>query len=203
MDMPLRALKDGVELTRRTSSASKRSMVAAIDSGGRPTQAEFHDAISSRSDRWFAACLRITRNRDLAEDAVQEALLSAWDKRDQFQRTATLETWIHRIAVNAALQLMRRERPNRFQPLAAEIVDDADSPEQGAWDQDVAAFLTVAFKHLSDVERVCFVLKHMEQWRLKEIADELDTEVGSVKQALFRAVKKLRGRMEDIRSVCS
>jgi RNA polymerase sigma-70 factor (ECF subfamily) len=176
-------------------------MVAAIEPGGRPTQAEFHDAISRRSDRWFAACLRITRNPDLAEDAVQEALLCAWDKREQFQRTASLATWIHRIAVNAALQLMRKERPNRFNPLATEIVDETDSPEQGVRDQDVGAVLTAAFKHLSEVERVCFVLKHMEQWRLKEIANELNTDVGSVKQAVFRAVKKLRERIPDIRSV--
>ena len=42
-----------------------------------PTQAEFHEAISTRTDRWYSACLKITRNRDLAEDAVQDALLSA------------------------------------------------------------------------------------------------------------------------------
>lgn len=175
-------------------------MVAAIEPG-RPTQAEFHDAISRRADRWFAACLRITRNPDLADDAVQEALLSAWDKRHQFHYTSSLETWIHRIAINAALQLLRRERPNRFQPLAAEIVSETDSPEQDARDDDVGTLLAEAFKHLTDVERVCFVLKHMEQWRLKEIADELDTDVGSVKQALFRAVKKLRVTVPDMLSV--
>ena len=49
-----------------------------------PTQAEFHETISTRSDRWYSACLKITRNRDLAEDAVQDALLSAWNKRHQF-----------------------------------------------------------------------------------------------------------------------
>ncbi|HEX2139075.1 MAG TPA: sigma-70 family RNA polymerase sigma factor [Woeseiaceae bacterium] len=175
-------------------------MVAAIERSGRPTPAEFHAAIASRSDYWFAACLRITRNRDLAEDAVQEALLCAWQKRDQFQRTSRLETWIHRIAVNAALQLMRKERPDRFQPLPSEAVAPAESPEQDAWDRDIAAVLTAAFKYLSDAERVCFVLKHMEQWRLREIADELDTDVGAVKQALFRAVKKLRVKVPDIRA---
>lgn len=175
--------------------------MASIEPGGRPTQADFHDAISRRSDRWFAACLRITRNADLAEDAVQEALLCAWNKRDQFQRTASLETWIHRIAVNAALQLLRKERPDRFQPLTSEAVGGADSPEQGVRDEEVGAILAGAFKHLSDAERVCFVLKHLEQWRLREIADELGTDVGPVKQALFRAVKKLRARVPDMRSV--
>ena len=54
----------------------------------------------------FSACLKITRNRAMAEDAVQEALLSAWAKRSQFHHDSRLDTWIHRIAVNAALQLI-------------------------------------------------------------------------------------------------
>lgn len=176
-------------------------MVAALRRSGGPTPAEFHEAISTRSDRWFAACLRITRNRDLAEDAVQEALLSAWDKRAQFQGTSSLDTWIHRIAINAALQLMRKERPNRFSPLSPDMVGEADSPEQEQQDRDAEAALAAGFSYLSDTERVAFVLKHMEQWRLAEIAGELDTNVGVVKQAIFRAVRKLRATMPDIRSV--
>ena len=92
-------------------------MVAILQNQHVPTRADFHDAISARGDRWYAACLRITRDRDLAEDAVQDALLSAWNKRDQFDRSARLETWIHRIAVNAALQLLRKRRPDTFEAL--------------------------------------------------------------------------------------
>ena len=55
-----------------------------------------------------------------------------------------------------------------------------------------------AAEGLSELERVCFVLKHLEQWRLKEIAAELGAGVGTVKQALFRAVKKLRVRMTSL-----
>lgn len=176
-------------------------MVAAIERGGRPTQAEFHAAIANRSDRWFSACLRITRSAELAEDAVQEALLSAWHKRDQFQRSASLETWIHRIAVNAALQLIRKQRPDRFEALEAEPADDADSPEQEMSNRDVGRSLKAALARLSDIERICFVLKHLEQWRLSEIAEELETNVGTVKQAIFRAVRKLRASMGNIRSI--
>src|SRR5688572_3818544 len=79
-------------LTNPGTPASKDEMVAAFERS-LPTQAEFHEAISSRSDRWFSACLRITRNPELAEDAVQEALLSAWHKRHQFQHEARLDTW--------------------------------------------------------------------------------------------------------------
>ena len=67
--------------------------------------------LSERSVRWYNACLRITRDADLAADAVQEALLKAWDRRDEFRGESDLDTWIHRIALNAAIDLMRRRRP--------------------------------------------------------------------------------------------
>jgi RNA polymerase sigma-70 factor, ECF subfamily len=175
-------------------------MVAVLERGGLPTQAEFHAAISNRSDRWFSACLRITRSRELAEDAVQEALLAAWNKRHQFHGGSSLETWIHRIAINAALQLIRKQRPAIFEPFDEGLADGAASPERDVADDDFGATLAAAFRHLTEIERVCFVLRHMEQWKLKEIADEIGTNEGRVKQALFRGVKKLRVKMADMRS---
>lgn len=172
-----------------------------MQGGPEPTQAEFHEAITHRADRWFAACLKITRNRALAEDAVQEALLSAWAKRSQFHHDSKLDTWIHRIAVNAALQLLRKNRPAVFDPLDFEIVDDAESHEDSQHNDEIERDLEKAMQQLSDIERVCFVLKHLEQWRLKEIAEELDTNIGTVKQALFRGVRKLRKRMTALQGV--
>ncbi|MEJ2299257.1 MAG: sigma-70 family RNA polymerase sigma factor [Woeseiaceae bacterium] len=160
-----------------------------------PTRADFHAAIAARGDRWFAVCLRITRDRDLAEDAVQDALLSAWNKRDQFDRSARLDTWIHRIAVNAALQLLRKKRPASFDPLEEDILDTSDMPESRTAAHELGDRLSAALAELSELERVCFVLKHLEQWRLKEIAEHLGTSDGTVKQAVFRAVRKLRPRM--------
>ncbi len=176
-------------------------MVAVMQGGPDPTQAEFHEAITNRADRWFAACLKITRNRALAEDAVQDALLNAWAKRSQFHHGARLDTWIHRIAVNAALQLIRKQRPAAFEPLDFEIPDDADSQEDVQHAGDLERDLDNALINLSDIERVCFVLKHLEQWRLREIAEELDTNIGTVKQALFRGVRKLRPRMTGLQGV--
>ena len=166
--------------------------------GSTPTQAEFHEAISNRSDRWYSACLKITRNRDLAEDAVQDALLNAWNKRHQFDRSARLDTWIHRIAINAALQLLRKSRPGVFEAFEDEVEGPTPSPDHVRADEELGESLAAALQHLSEVERVCFVLKHLEQWRLKEIADEINSNVGTVKQAIFRAVRKLRVRMASL-----
>ena len=170
-------------------------MVAILQQQHEPTRADFHDAISARGDRWYAACLRITRDRDLAEDAVQDALLSAWNKRHQFDRSARLETWIHRIAVNAALQLLRKRKPETFESLEQDVVDDGGSPETATQTRELGSLLAAALSRLSDMERACFVLKHLEQWRYAEIANELGTNDGRVKQAVFRAVRKLRPHM--------
>jgi RNA polymerase sigma-70 factor (ECF subfamily) len=179
--------------------ASKGEMAAALERS-LPTQAEFHEAISSRSGRWFSACLRITRDAALAEDAVQEALLHAWHKRHQYQGDARLDTWIHRIAINAALTIVRRRRPGIFEPLEDDIADSGNSPEGELAKRDLGDGLTTALRDLTGLEQICFVLKHLEQWRLKEIAAELDTTVSVVKQALFRGVKKLRVTMADMQS---
>ncbi len=175
-------------------------MVSVMKQASGPTQAEFQEVIASRADRWYSVCLKITRNRDLAEDAVQDALLSAWNKRHQFDRSARLDTWIHRIAVNAALQLLRKSRPGIWEPLETDVPDEVASLDDARAEQELDKELTMALQHLTEIERVCFVLKHLEQWRLKEIAEELNTSIGTIKQAIYRAVKKLRVSMANRRS---
>ena len=168
--------------------------------GSLPTEIEFQQAIAARTDRWYSACMRITGDRHLAEDAVQDALLSAWNKRAQFDRTARLDTWIHRIVVNAALQIIRKRRPATWTSLDYEIEDSSAVPETEHAISELSDDLGRALQRLSDIERVCFILKHLEQWRLKEIAQELDVSIGTIKQALFRAVKKLRVSMRQLRN---
>lgn len=176
----------------------KASMVAVMTIGGMPTQADFHKAISEKSDRWYSACLKITRNPDMAADAVQDALLNAWKKRHQFEQSARLDTWIHRIAINAALTLIRKSKPGIFEPLVADVESETVTPERAWEEHELESDLAQALARLTEVERVCFVLKHLEQWRGKEIAVELKLTEGRVKQAVFRAVKKLRISMQEL-----
>ncbi len=164
-----------------------------------PSPAEFHAAIGRGGDAWFRACLQITGDRDLASDAVQDALLKAWDRRQQFKGQSRLDTWIHRIAVNAALELLRGSRPERWETLESEPTDDRRRPDEQHERRVLARHFEGSLEGLSELERLCVVLKHVEQWRLKEIADELGSSVGTVKQALFRGIKKLRTELSDLR----
>lgn len=175
-------------------------MAAVIDGMSVPTKADFHQAITERASQWYSLCFKITRDAHLAEDAVQDALISAWTKRHQFEYSARLDTWISRIAVNSALQLLRKRHPERWEVLETEVRDTS----AGLFEQRHAAELDLdlgaALKKLSEFERVCFVLKHLQQWRLQEIADLLDTNIGRTKQGVYRATQKLRMSMEHLRS---
>ena len=164
-----------------------------------PTQQDFHRAIGQRANAWYAACLKITGNDAMAQDAVQEALTSAWSKRDQFHGEAKLETWIHRIAVNCALGALRRQKPTQWGQQEL-LPDPGPSPLDARLEQELGRDLQTALAALTDLERVCFVLKHLEQWRLAEIAEHLDTKVDAVKQALFRALRKLRKSMAHLKA---
>ena len=129
---------------------------------------------------------------------MQDALLTAWNKRHQFDGAARLDTWIHRIVVNAALQLLRKQKPGRHEPLEIDPADDGETPDEAGYGAELGDRLSAALGHLTDMERACFVLKHLEDWRLGEIADELGMNTGAVKQAVFRAVHKLRKHMSGL-----
>lgn len=134
----------------------------------------------------------------MAADAVQDALLNAWNKRHQFESTARLDTWIHRIAINAALNQIRKNKPGVFEPLETDVESDTSTPHSALEDHELESSLAKSLARLTEVERVCFVLKHLEQWRVKEIAEKLALNEGRIKQAVFRAVKKLRLSMQDM-----
>lgn len=162
----------------------------------------FHAVVNERGGRWYNACLRITADAALAEDAVQDALLRAWNRRSDFRGDAELDTWVHRIALNAAIDLVRRRKPRRLAEVHAEVVanlamaEPVPSPESDYAHQALARDLSAAMDRLTDVERQTFVLKHIEGWRLEEIAEAQHTNVNNAKQTLFRAVRKLRADLD-------
>jgi RNA polymerase sigma-70 factor, ECF subfamily len=162
---------------------------------------DFHVVLNAKSGRWYNACLRITRDAQLAEDAVQEALLKAWGQRSSFRGGADLDTWIHRIALNAAIDIMRRTRPATDEPHDFDQHADngENSPEAAYRSRALGKDMASAMERLTLIERECFVLKHVEGWRMDEIAKQQNTNVNNTKQTLFRAVKKLRADLNQWR----
>jgi RNA polymerase sigma-70 factor, ECF subfamily len=154
----------------------------------------FQTVLEERSPRWYNACLRITRDADLAADAVQEALLKAWHRRDDFRGEAALDSWIHRIALNAAIDLTRRRKTRAEDELDddAHVAQANEQPENELTNKAFVSDVDQALQRLTTRERQAFVLKHVEDWRIDEIAETLQTNPNNVKSILFRAVRKLR-----------
>ena len=167
-------------------------MLTLLKSWVRPDA--FHAVLQERSGRWYNACLRITRDAEMAADAVQEALLKAWDRRDDFRGDAALDSWIHRIALNAAIDMTRRRKTRAEDELDEDGYEapPASGPESDYSLEALGEDLSSALRRLSAMERQAFLLKHIEGWRLDEIAESLQINIPAVKHALFRAVKKLR-----------
>ncbi len=147
---------------------------------------------------WRAAW-RVLGDGEAAEDAVQEAFLHAWRALDRFDDRSELSTWLYRIAVNAALD---RWRQNRRRPAPAPLPQAPDgelltataepSPLRRAASAEVARRTRRALVGLPAAERTAFLLRHFEGRSIAEIAAALGTRESAAKQAVFRAVRKLR-----------
>jgi RNA polymerase sigma-70 factor, ECF subfamily len=169
----------------------------------------FRKIVEMHSRSLWRAAYRILEDASAAEDAVQSAFLHAWRALDRFDDRAQLSTWLYRIAMNAAIDL-RRERTRR-QALAGSLPEDekgqvtVTSPEpdphrQAVWRQ-LADRAREAIGDLSEVERTAVLLRHFEGCTTAEIARALGGDESAAKQAVFRAVRKLRAVLVPLMEV--
>ena len=153
-------------------------------------------------------CQRLLGDAAAAEDALQDAFLNAWRGLERFDGRSAFGSWLHRIAVNAALGQLRQRRPevsldvehdedDHHAPL---LPDSHEDPFEHASGQQFGRRLAVALESLSVVERSAFVLRHFEHYPLEEIAAVLGCNVNACKQSVFRAVRKLRLALTPSRS---
>lgn len=155
----------------------------------------------------FRVAYRITGNESDTDEVVQEAFLRAYQKLPSFQAQATFSTWVYRIAVHCAFDLVnRRQRdapPKLADNTSADFIPDrpdtAAGPEQLLLSRELGAQQEHAMHSLTDLERTAFVLRHVEDRSTAEIATALHIAPNAAKQAVFRAVQKMRQRLASLR----
>jgi RNA polymerase sigma-70 factor, ECF subfamily len=153
----------------------------------------------------YRLAFRITGNPEDAEEAAQEAFFRAYRKLDTFQLHSSFSTWVNRIAMNTALNLVERRsrdashaahrldaEPARDGTPPLQLRDHAAGPEQTLLAAESAHLREAAMNSLTPMERTAFTLRHMEDLPIAEIAEALRVPSNSAKQAVFRAVSKLR-----------
>ncbi|MCO8271711.1 RNA polymerase subunit sigma-70 [Actinoplanes sp. TRM 88003] len=151
-------------------------------------------------------CYRMLGSFEDAEDTVQETFLRAWRRRETFEGRSTFRAWLYRIATNACLDRLARNRPEPatggevlwLQPYPDRLLDelpagDADEPESLVVARETIelAYL-VAVQHLAPRPRAVLILRDVLGWPAKDVAELLGDSVNSVNSALQRARAGLR-----------
>ena len=147
---------------------------------------------------------RMTGNPQDAEDVVQETFLKAYRQLGRFESRANFGTWLHRIAVNCSIDLIRSRKHQETGHDAADLdlLDSADdqrvdpSPERLMLSTEVQEKVGRAMAKLTPMERAAFVLRHFEGQSIDDISRALGLKANAAKHSIFRAVRKMRLALE-------
>jgi RNA polymerase sigma-70 factor (ECF subfamily) len=144
------------------------------------------------SSKLFSLCLKYSKNYAQAEDNLQDAFLTIFDKIEQYKNKGSFEGWLKRITINTALQRYRKEKvfeivkENEIVDVEVEIDDEAISLD----------FLLKIVQELPDRYRLVFNLYVLDGYSHKDIAKLLEISVGTSKSNLARARQSLKKSIE-------
>jgi RNA polymerase sigma factor (sigma-70 family) len=178
---------------------SDSMLIAAIKNG--ESQA-FEFLVKRHEAKTFSAAFRITRNREDAQDVVQQSFHKAFMHLDSFQGKSSFSTWLTRIVINEGLMWLRKARARRevylddvkpesedvFPP---EILDRGENPAEIYEQRENEHILCEAMNQLSTEFRTVVRLQ-LEERTVRETAEILGLGIGTLKARLFRARQKLR-----------
>jgi RNA polymerase sigma-70 factor (ECF subfamily) len=177
---------------------SERSDESLLAAHLRGDPRAFGELVGRHERRIYGLCLRILGNREDAEDAAQEAFLSALRRASSFRQAAAFSTWLYRIAVNAATDQARRRGRARVTQLGPDDAGMAVAPgsELGEVVASAVAVQT-ALTRIPEEFRVAVVLCDLYRVPYADAAQILEVPVGTVKSRVFRGRLALAERLGD------
>jgi RNA polymerase sigma-70 factor (ECF subfamily) len=191
-----------MERSQQASMGSDAELLARLRSND---DAAYEELVQRYGARMLAAARRILGNDEDAADALQDALLSAFKALASFDGASGLGTWIHRIAINAALMKLRSGRRRREEsidpllPAYTEFGHRIESPRAApdtaaapAVQAEMAALVRRAIDRLPENHRIALVLRDIEQFENEELARRLGITVNAAKIRVHRARQALR-----------
>jgi RNA polymerase sigma-70 factor, ECF subfamily len=167
----------------------------------------FSELVHRHSSKVYGVSLKILKNREDAEDNLQNVFCKAYRSIRNFQGNSKISTWLYRIAINEALMKLRKRQSERVVGLSEmpgaddeeggvfQMEDFAPSPER----QCIASDLTEkAFRGLDPRMGDTFILNKAEGWTNRELAKAFGTTAETVKSRIFRTRLKLRQEMRAL-----
>ena len=157
----------------------------------------FSELVSIHAQGVRNVIYRMCGDAQIAEDAAQEAFIQAWVHLASYRPETSLRNWLYRIAVNAATDMLRKEKrilPNALEDLP--LSDPQPGPEALFTQQERTALVQRAILSLPEASRAVLVLREYEGMSYHEIADALDIPIGTVMSRLNYARKLLKDTLK-------
>jgi RNA polymerase sigma-70 factor (ECF subfamily) len=186
------------------SAQPENKLIAAARAGN---EEAFTELVKRHSSKVYGVSLKMLKNREDAEDNLQNALFKAYHNLDRFEGQSQFSTWLFRITINEALMKLRKqqfERKVTYSDSAHgdgenvemfEIQDTRQDQEQEYISRELAA---KAMHGLSPSLKSTFVLHKAEGWTNRELAAAQGVTVETVKSRVFRARARLRRQLEAL-----
>jgi RNA polymerase sigma-70 factor (ECF subfamily) len=137
-------------------------------------------------------CRAVTGDDHDADDAAQDAFLSALDRIETYDRSRPFGPWLMRIATNAGIDLLRRRTVRRTEALDEAYAGNNDSPARDAERSELRSRIQRALATLPERQRAAITLFDLEGYPHAEIAEALGIPEGTVRSDVFHARRKLR-----------
>jgi RNA polymerase sigma-70 factor (ECF subfamily) len=166
--------------------------------------AAFRQLVDQYSPRIYNLALKMLGNPDAAEDILQETFISAYRAIDRFEGRAHISTWLYRIAHNAVLMRLRKEKHTpHLQSLEVDLDLDVlaapsyreGAPERRLLESELRDKMDEALASLTDALREVFILRDIDGLSTAETAEVLDLSETAVKSRLHRARLALRQQL--------
>lgn len=163
-------------------------------------QDAFEQLVRAYEKRVFALTLRMCGNPEDAAEAAQEAFLAVWQGLKFFRGESSFSTWLYRLASNACVDLLRRERRHRAaagpslddEELRLETADPAPTPQEAAERAELRRQIENGLRALPAEYRQVLILREMHQLSYEEIGQTLSLDPGTVKSRISRGRKRLQ-----------
>ena len=159
----------------------------------------------------LSIALKYTRDEDDAKDLYQEVFIRVYRGLKNFRFESEFSTWIYRITTNVCLSYKSKSKENLRVSIdndydeeekefssTQELIYDGSSPEEITSEADIKDIVDEAVESLSPKQKMTFILKHYEGYKIREIAEMLNCKEGTVKKYLFDAIKNLRKKLSPI-----
>ena len=170
----------------------------------------FEKLILQHEDHIYAIAIKVLKNETDAYDAAQEICLKIYQKMNQFKFESAFSTWIHRLAVNTAIDEYRKlKRKNKREysydkPITEDgntmkdfIRDKQDTPETGSIRKEQIQMVWEALDQLKDEQKNIIIMKDIQGQSYQEISESLKINMGTVKSRLARSRIALKNVLQD------